>query len=268
MDWDDPHWRSRYLVCRIGFGLLAVGLGLLCLANFSFLAQLFQVAPQLGQAQATPAWFWLVDAPIPWTTLLGSMLLLGLWKVRYWQSRVFFLVLMNAADAATWTLSNARQLGLGLPGGVPLGRYRHLVQLVTMGFGWFELLLTAALAGAVCVHLGRREGVELSLRAAQLLGAIGCSLWALTVLTQTEWRTWPPGRVPLFNNPMGILLLLVETFAQGVAAFQIALLALTASRECRRYVAEWDRHEAAALDAGPADKPPGPKPEEIDLFRG
>jgi hypothetical protein len=258
MDGLDHEWRSRYRMCRAGFALLALGLGLLCLADVVHLLDAFDLAPELVRAQGTPTWFWLVNAPIPWTTLIGAMLLLGQWKLPFWQGRVLLLVAMNGVDALTWTLTHARQLGLDP--GFRLGPYRWLIHLVTMGFGWFELLLTASLAAAVCAHLGN-ETARRRHQTAQMIGTIGVALWFIYTLTQTQWAAWPP--MPNVPDPAGILVLLVSTFLRALACFQIALLGMTASRQCRQYLAEWDVHEGA----GAYSRKPEPDRDEIDLFR-
>lgn len=240
MDVEPWEWRARYRLCQAGFSLLAVGLGLLCLAEVVQLLDVFGMARDIAQAQASPAWFWLVDAPIPWTTLIGSMLLVGQWKEPFWQGRALALALMNGVDAATWTLAHADRLGLTT--GAGLGRYRWIVQVGTMGFGWFELLLTASLAAAVCAHLGSTEAQK-RLPPARMVGTIGVSLWVIYALTQTNWTVWPVLARPL--DRAGVLLLLASTALRAVACFQISLIGLTAARECRRYLVEWERHEAA-----------------------
>jgi hypothetical protein len=257
MDAEDHEWRSRYRLCRAGFSLLALGLGLLCLADTVLLLAIFRLAPDVAKARETPTWFWLVDAPIPWTTLIGSMLLIGQWKQPFWQGRAVLLTVLNGVDAATWTLSNADRLGI--PPGVGLGSFGWAVYLMTLGFGWFELLLAASLAAAVCAHLGA-EAAQRRHQTAQMLGAIGVSLWFIFALTQTNWAAWPPrGNFP---DQAGRLLHLTAIVVRALTCFQIALLSLMASRQCRQYLVEWDRHEAA----DPFAKRPGPDRDEIDVF--
>ena len=93
-----------------------------------------------------------------------------------------------------------------------------------------------------------------------MLGAIGLALWFIFALTQTNWAVWPPRRFG--PDPAGFLVWLTSTLIRALACFQIALLGFTASRQCRQYLAEWDRHEAA----DPFAKQPEPERDEIDLF--
>lgn len=240
MDTEPFEWRSRYRLCQAGFSLLALGLALLCLAEAVQLLDIFGVAPEIARAQSAPAWFWVVEAPIPWTTFLGSLLLIGRWKEPFWQGRAVLLTAMNGFDAYSWTLANADRLGLGVGGG--MGRYGWLVHITTMGLSWFELLITASLAAAVCAHLGMQH-VHRRFLPAQMICTVGASLWLIYSMTQTNWTVWPPMRTPA--NPAGVLLILASIALRTLACFQIALLGWTASRECRRYLAAWDRHESA-----------------------
>lgn len=251
-------WRSRYRLCQAGFSLLALGLALLFLAEAVQLLDLFGLAPEIARAQATPAWFWLVDTTIPWATLLGSLLLIGQWKEPFWQGRAVLLAVMNGIDAYTWTMAHADRLGLAPGGGV--GRYGWLLHVTTMGLCWFELLLTASLAAAVCAHLGM-QNLHRRYLPAQMVGTVGASLWFIFAATQTNWTIWPPVRTP--PNPAGLLLILASMALRALACFQIALLGWTASRECGRYLAEWDRHESS----DPFGTPKAHEDDRIDSSR-
>jgi hypothetical protein len=240
MDSDVGIGRARYWFCRTAFGLLAVGLALLCIHDAVFLLQIFGFARALGPVQRNPGWFWLVNAPIPWTTFIGSLCLWGLWRVPFWQKRVLPLAVLNGIDAATWLLDHAEELG----GEVPEAFRRHdwLVHVATMGFGWVELLLAASLATAVRLHLGDRKAAQ-SGRAAQLACALGLGVWALYALSQTDWTRWPLVRARI---DMVTLLLILNVHAIQVAAtFQVALLCMAAARCCTLYVDSWARYEAA-----------------------
>lgn len=241
MDFDGGIWRARYGLCRLGLGLLAVGLALLCLNDAVFLLRVFfGMARQFGPIQGKRGWFWLVNAPIPWTTFIGSVCLWGLWRTPFWQKRVLPLAVLNGIDVATWLLFNAEELG----GEVPEALRRHdwLVHVATMGFGWTELLLTVSLATAVRQHLGDRKATQ-SGRVAQLTCTLGLGVWALYTISQTDWMAWPLVRAPL--DVVAVLLILNQHGLQVLASFQAALLCLAASRQCGMYVASWTKYEAA-----------------------
>jgi hypothetical protein len=258
MDWESDLWRGRYWLCRAGFGLLAVGLGLLCIYNVAFILQVFGLARRLGPIHRNPGWFWLVDAPIPWTTLIGSMCLWGLWRVPFWQSRVLPLILMNGADAACWLMDRAGALGLTTPEFAR--RHDWLMHLVTMGFGWLELFLTATLAASVSLHLGK-ESSQATGRSARALCTVGIAVWAVYALTQTDWLGWPLVRARI--HPLTFLLILNTHVVLILASFQTALLCLAASRHCRQYVAAWSSYESSH----DLLKSRSETAEELDLLR-
>jgi hypothetical protein len=54
--------------------------------------------------------------------------------------------------------------------------------------------------------------------------------------------------------------LLGSITVRALACFQIALLGLTASRECGRYLAAWDRHESS----DPLEQCPDPFHDKFD----
>src|SRR4051794_13623385 len=193
MDLEREELRRRYQLCRAGFALNAVGLGLLCLNSAFNLAFLLTFEREILVLLRSPIWDWLVGAPITWTTLIGSYLLWGRSADPAWQRRAGLLVLMNFVDILLWTLEHGGTLGLRL-GGIghdwfrpPLGR----------GLGWFEFLLFARLATDMGSVLGKPKEPEAGVTA-RALATIGLIFWIVSFLTQTHWRHgWP-----LVNRPI------------------------------------------------------------------
>ncbi len=148
--WDDP-LLPRLRLCRLALGLSALALGLLCASNIAL-----EFAPLLGVHQflgllGKPFWIWGIEPVITWGSLLGAILFLGRWDDPSWQRCAGLLVLLDAVDAGTWLLSHAQALGISERS---VEAHGWLITLLTLGTGWIELLLTAALAEQVAHQAG------------------------------------------------------------------------------------------------------------------
>lgn len=234
MDWDVEDERPRYRLCGTGFALLGLALGLLCIDGMLDLASLFTGHPAVHALREDRLWTWLVGAPITWGSLIGSLLLLGRWPEATWRRRAGLLALMNSVDLVSWFLSHNEDLGLGL------GRIPHpwLRMHVTMALGWAELSLIAALAGDVSTRLGMGPARDAA-RAARAFAIFGALAWGFWFLGQTRWSRWPLGPRGLTPETLvamvGSLLLLVVT------SFQVTVLCILASRQCRQVVRDLNR---------------------------
>lgn len=240
MDWDQPDPQRPYRACRRGFALLAIGLGLLCLTDVASLAYLFGLFPAYGHLRDLPFWTWGVDFPITATTLLGTLCLLQCWPVASWNRRVALLALMNGIDFVTWILTRSEELGVTLAPGIEA--HSWFIQLLTLGLGWFELMLAASLAADVSAHLWN-TGAGAAGRGVQVTSLIGAVLWAVIVVTRTNWEIWPIAPAP--RGPDLALLMLLQTLLQAIATFQLTALCLYASRQCSQYVKHWERRDTS-----------------------
>ncbi len=238
MDWEQPDPSRPYRGCRRGFALLGLGLGLLWLTDVAAIAFLFGLFPAYGHLRGLPVWTWGVDFPITATTLLGSMMLLGCWPLASWNRRVGLLVLMNSVDLATWLLTRAEATGLHLVPGID--KHAWLIHLLTLGLGWFELMLGASLAADVSGHLWNTHAGAAG-RGVQVTALMGALLWAVIVVMRTNWGVWPITPAP--RGPDLALLMLLQTLLQAVATFQLTALCLHASRQCSEHLRQWETRE-------------------------
>jgi hypothetical protein len=239
MEWEPIDPRRPYRLAGRGFALVALGLGLLCLSDVASLAYTFGMFPAYTKLVGSPAWTWGIDFPITAATLLGSLFLVRCWSVPSWVRRAGLLALMNGIDAVMWVLTRSEELGLNLATG--LEAHEWALRLVTLGLGWFELMLAASLAADVSAHLWNMRAGAAG-RGVQVTALMGAVLWAVIVVTRTDWEAWPimprPG-AELF------LLMLLQRLLVAIAAFQLTVLCLHASRQCAHYVKEWERRDTS-----------------------
>ena len=113
MDLDFDELRPRYRLCRAGFGLMALSLGLLCLSNVCVSA--YGITRNEGIRKKSSRAIGGTGSSGRATAgraFLGSYLLWGRWKEPVWQSRAGALVLLNFLDLITWGIDHSAQLGL------------------------------------------------------------------------------------------------------------------------------------------------------------
>ena len=231
--------RPRYVLCRIAFILVGIGLGIYC---FDIAAQVtLYLTRDAGILKALRSqwWKWGVGAPITWCTVLGALLLWGRWRDASWQRRAGILLLLNLIDVVTWTVSHGGELGLKIG---DFSRYAFLRGEVSQLIGWAEFFLFANLAGEVADHLAAdRDLVRLG-RAMGPLCAIGATFSFLEFLAMSDKKAgWPPQQ-GIFNEEVRLLILmnLVLSFA---ATAQAVLLNLLAARKCGEHLANLKRVE-------------------------
>lgn len=223
----DDHTWARTL--QWGFGFSAVAIGLLCLAAGTTVAMFFGGGQAIVELRQHRLWFVLVDTPITWLSLAGSYLI---WSGRTgapWRRWAGLLVLMNATDAGLWTVSRAQELGL--PWKDLDQRLGWTITLITQGLGWFELLMLSGLAIAFIPEV-QRDSAAGRQATSPLRGfvSVGMMVWGVMVATQTNWRVWPPVRLP---GPAFLPLVLFTAILLCAVAFQTTTLCLAASRHCR-----------------------------------
>jgi hypothetical protein len=222
-EFEDP--KPRYRLCKIGFTLGAIALGLQCASITINVVALFGGVDELRQLIANPTWDLLIGTPITWSALIGSVLLVGRWDEPRWKRRAGLLLMMNAVDLAFWTSDNARYLGFAIPE-LQNPWFRHVGGVLQ----WFELMLFAGLAGDVLAHLGKERTTE-AVVAARSFALVGLTLWAVQLLSFTDWRAgWPPQFLPLRAD--SLLLALGSMVILALTAFQGTLLNARAGREC------------------------------------
>ena len=243
MDVDFDEIRPVYRLCRAGFGLMALALGLLCIDSACYLIDPFRRNPELQRILASGWWSWLVGAPITWGSLIGSYALWGRWKAPIWQRRAGLLVLLNFLDLISWAIHHSADLGLK----IAEPPHPWLRENLTIAFGWVELYLTAALATDLIVHLGHRAP-EFS-RAAASFAMVGLTLSVLFFVSHTAWDLgWPLRFRGGINTPLGFLLWMGRNLVTAATSFLVTALCLVAAGRCGEYLAEIDRHANAEHD--------------------
>jgi hypothetical protein len=180
MDLERDEQRQMYRLCRIGFGLITLGLGLLWVDSALNLVFLLTFNHDILSLLQHPWWGWLVGAPITWGTLIGAYLLWGRSNDPSWHRRAGLLVIMNGIDLINWTLDHSEALGLHLG---PVGP-DWLRSQVSKGLSWAEFLLFASMAVDMLKQLGKNQSPETG-TSARTLATIGLVFWALAFVAQS-----------------------------------------------------------------------------------
>jgi hypothetical protein len=235
MDEDREKQRQTYQICRLGFALLSLTLGLAC---FSMIVQLSGFFVDVRWITQTPVWRWL-GAPIVWGSLLGAYLLWGRWSDSGWQARTGLLLLMCVVDAFLWLLEHGDEMGLRLTN---VG-HEWLRVVIGEALSWPEFALIASLACDLLAHLGVEQARDAG-KATRSLAATGAVVWFLFFLEQTVWRAgWPLQRRGI-DSLNALLLFFGFTMIWIIILIQVTALTLAASRQAARAVREMDAEEA------------------------
>jgi hypothetical protein len=235
MDLEREELRHRYRLCRVGFGLIALGLGLLFVDCGLHLALLLGGGGVHGIVGVLKSqwWVWLVGAPITWATVVGAYLLWGRSADPVWQRRAGLLVIMNGIDLLSWILQHSDDLGLHLG---PLGNDWLRYQLST-GLGWAEFLLFATMAIDMLSQLGKDPATEIN-TGARSMATIGLVFWAIVFVAQTDWGKGLPLQPRPIPQQMGrdtwILIMFGSTLLTTLTSFQVAVLCGSAFLGCGR----------------------------------
>lgn len=221
--------RRRYVLCRLGFGLLAFALAL---ATFSIIAQLWTLffgRQPFGWLIMSPFWRW-INAPIVWASLVGVYLLWGRWRQPAWQRRVGLLLLMSLVDAGLWILDHTADIGL------PKADHAWLRSHLGQGLGWVEFIVIASLACGFLAHLGVERAPDAA-KSTRALCFTGAFIWTIVFLQCTKWG-WPlePRRM---NNAMELLLVSIGIeMLWATILIQVTAMTVAAARRASRALAE------------------------------
>jgi hypothetical protein len=238
MDFEREEDRHRYRLCRAGFALIALGLGLLFVDSALSVAFLLTFERGILELLKNPLWNWLVGGPITWGTVIGAYLLWGRSTDPTWQRRAGLLVIMNGLDLINWTLEHNDALGLRLG---PLG-HDWLRHQVSSGMGWAEFLLFGSIAVDMLARLQKTSSPETGM-AARSLAKIGLVFWAIAFVAQTNWeKGWPLDHKPIPPS-VGILISFGSVLLTAVTSFLVAALCASASRECGRALTQMKQED-------------------------
>ncbi|HEV3162933.1 MAG TPA: hypothetical protein VGZ22_02750, partial [Isosphaeraceae bacterium] len=92
MDLQQEEQRRRYQRYRVGFGLIALGVGVLFIDSGCHLAWYLTFHPELKSLVTSRWWDWALGTTITWGTLIGSYFLWGRLQDPSWQNRAGLLV--------------------------------------------------------------------------------------------------------------------------------------------------------------------------------
>jgi|GEM_PF-1168795 len=232
MDQEREQHRRTYQLCRLGFGLLSFSLIVASTTMILGLIWGFLFRPPwLLWILRSPLWYW-SDIPVVWGSLIGTYLLWGRWSDAGWQRRSGLLVLMCVFDAFFWIVEHGGELGLRQK------EIEHAWMLVSIGqaLGWAQFALIASLACDLMAHLGVAQAPEAG-KSTRSLAATGAAIWFFYFLERTKWTDWPLHPQPV-NSP---LLFLGFTMIHAIALIQVTALAVAATGQASRVVAELDQ---------------------------
>ncbi len=242
MDLEREQLRKTYQVCRLGFALLSVALGLACvtallplLANF-FHGELAFLIVRFVRS----SWYEWISVPITWGGLLGVTLLWGRWDHVGWQRRVGLLLVMNLVNGALWFFDHAAAMGIP---DLVIG-HDWLRSNLGEALGWAEFALLAGLSCDYLEHLGLEQARD-SGKSARAMAATGAVLWMLLFCERTDWAaSWPLRQRP-FLRPEEHLLLLGFLLIWAITLMQVTALTISATRQSGYVLDEMQREDEA-----------------------
>lgn len=248
-DFEGEEHLPKYRLCRVGFTLVSIGLGLLCLSAAADLAYMFTFQPWLAKLLTGEFWKWAVAGPITWTTFLGSYFLWAGWADPRWRRRAGMLLLLNLFDMIQWTLNHHVDLNLPMRvGGVGHEWFRDQF---AQGLGWVEFWLFADLAADLATYTGSDQAEGRRARVRTLVG-IGAILWAIQFTSLTDWRPplWPlrHRQIKRVDKPILLLLFLILPVLMIAATLNVIGLAVLACRRCTLALAEAETDRDQGLD--------------------
>lgn len=256
---DNDRLRRAYQLSRIGFGLIAASLLLVCIEAGLFMLVIFFGVPWARALLTNPSWEIALSTAITWGSVVGMYLLWGRWQHPSWRKRTGLLVVFGAIDLLLWLARHANEMGLGADS---FG-HEWLRQNVGMGFGWFEFGIMATLAFDMATHsravpykpprpeeeewgFGHEQeatGYALEpgrVRPSQAPGPrpswhmalVGGAFWALTFVYGTNWQAGWPLTKRVLPIEQELLMALFTQVLWAAAAWWVTLLSYAAYRRC------------------------------------
>ncbi len=239
-------FRKNYQLCRLGFGITAVGLVLACID--SLLGLFGKLQPHFFTSLTDSPWYVWLQTPITWCPLFGVSLLRGAWDQTSWRRRSSLLLLMCMADLGLWFFSRGESLGL------PFGHDNHSWLRAHMGdaLGWSQFALLSSLSGVYLAHLGVEQARD-SDKATRSMVVTGAALWMIQFCQQTNWAAgWP-----LQPRRLGLEWFLLQhgwSLIWTIILIQVTGLVLSAARQTRHVLDEMAREDQANDPFGPYSK--------------
>lgn len=244
---------NAYRRAAMGFGLSAIGLGLLCADTMLEFGYILSFAPELRKLLLNPVWRLGVGGAITGLTFLASYVLWLRFDSPAWRRYSTLLLLGNGLHVALWFASNHAELGM------PDQQLRHswLRLQISQVANWAEFACWIALFRELNRFSRSTESASLAeLRFASFPGLVALgtvsSIGIFGLLT--DWAVWPLERVVWLGALDSLMLATASTMLMLAASLQMATSSMRAARLAR----------AAALES-PAG-PPGGIVWTIDQF--
>lgn len=224
--------RKTYQLCRMGFFLLSISLvPPALLALLTMVGRLVNHRLLIWLRQTS--WNEWVFTSSVWASLVGTMLLWGLWNHKSWQRRTAFLLFMCLVDLVIWFIDRSEG-----PGQIQTSWFRSNFG---QALGWAEFALLASLSGDYLVHLGLNQADD-SAKSTRSLAATGAVVWMLHFCEATNWDAGWPLR-PRNLGLQGWLLFLGSELIWTITLVQVTTLVVAALRQTNRTLAEIEREE-------------------------
>jgi len=246
-DQEREQLRKNYQLCRVGFGIVAVGLGLAC---FEALLDLFgRLQPHFLLSIRESPWYQWLATPITWCPLIGVSMLRGTWDQTSWRRRSGLLLVMCLVDLGLWFFERGESLGLQFGNVGHFWLRRHIGEAL----GWAEFALLSSLSGVYLVHLGVDQARD-SDKATRSMIVTGAALWMILFCQQTNWAAgWPlhPRRIMAVE---WIMLHYGWQLVWTIVLLQVTGLVISAARLSSHALQEMDREDQANDPFGPPSK--------------
>jgi hypothetical protein len=236
--------RRNYQLCRLGFGVTAVGLVLACIES---LLHLFgRLQPVFLSTLTDSPWYQWLETPITWCPLIGVSLLRGSWDQSSWRRRASLLLVLCLGLLGLWFFSRGESLGL-LFGHVGHGWFRRHAR---EALDWSKIALLSSLAGAHLVHLGVEQARD-SDKATRSTIVTGAALWMILFCQQTNWAAGWPLQRRRFGGLEWYLLQHGWLLIWTITLIQVTGLVISAARQTSHALDEMDREDRANDPFGP-----------------
>ena len=234
--WERPASKA-YRRTAIGFGLSAIGLGMLCADNVLELGYILSFAPELRKLLLNPFWRLGVGGAVTGLTFLGSYLLWLRFDTSKWARASTLLLIMNGTHVAFWFVANHAELGF------PEQRIGHvwLRQQISQIMNWTEFACWIAMIrelNRISLEFEIPEVDQRRFAAYPGFVILGTIVAIAVGGLLTDWSVWPLERV-IWLSPMDSLMLATATTMIMLAACMQMTLSCWRSASLSRVLANF-----------------------------
>lgn len=223
---------NAYRRAAIGFGLSAIGLGLLSADTLLEFGYILSFAPELRKLLLNPVWRLGVGGAITGLTFVASYVLWLRFDSPLWRRYSTLLLLGNSLHVALWFASNHAELGM------PDQQLRHswLRLQISQVLNWGEFACWIALFRELNRLSSSTESAEIAaLRFASFpgLAALGTASSIGIFGLLTDWSVWPLMRVVWLGPLDSLMLATASTMLMLAACLQMVTSSMRAARLAR-----------------------------------